>query len=121
MGLASALFALGARTMIASVVPVPDAATTSLMTALHDRLREGLEPAEALAQAQVQNRRQWLHGTGGRRGIRVLRQRVSPTLHDAVIGARLTAPGRGARRRRAPRRRRVGPVRRVGRSGGHGP
>jgi CHAT domain-containing protein len=51
MGLAGALFALGMRTLIASVVPVPDTATTELMLALHEALKAGLAPANALAQA----------------------------------------------------------------------
>ena len=53
MGLAAALFTLGMRTMIASVLPVPDTATRPLMLALHDRLRAGLEPADALAGVQA--------------------------------------------------------------------
>jgi tetratricopeptide (TPR) repeat protein len=53
MGLASALFALGTRTLIASVVPVPDAATRTLMLTVHRWLRAGLTPSVALARAQA--------------------------------------------------------------------
>jgi tetratricopeptide (TPR) repeat protein len=52
MGLTSALFALGTRTAVATVVPVPDAATRPLMVALHRGLRRGLPTAAALAAAQ---------------------------------------------------------------------
>ncbi|HEV7656019.1 MAG TPA: CHAT domain-containing protein [Mycobacteriales bacterium] len=53
MGLTSALFALGARTAVATVIPVPDEATRPLMLALHDGLRRGLPVARALADAQA--------------------------------------------------------------------
>ncbi|HEX6755595.1 MAG TPA: CHAT domain-containing tetratricopeptide repeat protein [Mycobacteriales bacterium] len=53
MGLTSALFALGTRTAVATVVPVPDEATRPLMVAMHDGLRAGLSPASALAAAQA--------------------------------------------------------------------
>jgi hypothetical protein len=51
MGLASAVFALGTRTLIASVTPVNDADTRTLMLALHGRIAAGLTPAAALAEA----------------------------------------------------------------------
>jgi tetratricopeptide (TPR) repeat protein len=53
MGLAAALFALGTTTLIASVVPISDAATRPLMLRLHELLGEGLAPATALARAQA--------------------------------------------------------------------
>ena len=53
MGLTSALFALGTRTAVATVVPVPDEATRPLMVALHAGLRRGLPTAAALAEAQA--------------------------------------------------------------------
>jgi CHAT domain-containing protein len=53
MGLTSALFALGTRTAVATVVPVPDEATRPLMVALHEGLQAGLAPAAALAAAQA--------------------------------------------------------------------
>jgi CHAT domain-containing protein len=53
MGLTSALFALGTRTAVATVVPVPDEATRPLMVALHGGLRRGLSTAAALAEAQA--------------------------------------------------------------------
>ncbi|MFC4946121.1 CHAT domain-containing protein [Pseudonocardia sp. GCM10023141] len=49
LGLVSALLALGARTVVASVQPVSDITTAPLMVALHQHLRRGLAPAEALA------------------------------------------------------------------------
>ncbi|HEV2634783.1 MAG TPA: CHAT domain-containing protein [Actinocrinis sp.] len=51
MGVASAVFALGTRTLIASVAPVADNAAPELMIALHRALAGGLEPAQALALA----------------------------------------------------------------------
>lgn len=53
MGLTSALFALGTRTIVATVIPVPDAATHPLMVSLHYALRHGLPPADALTYAQA--------------------------------------------------------------------
>jgi CHAT domain-containing protein/tetratricopeptide (TPR) repeat protein len=52
MGLAAALLALGSKSLIATVVPVPDDTTRTLMLRLHARLREGERPAAALAAAQ---------------------------------------------------------------------
>jgi len=53
MGLVAALLALGTRTVVASVFPVPDEATRPLMLALHRGLRAGHPPARALARAQA--------------------------------------------------------------------
>jgi tetratricopeptide (TPR) repeat protein len=53
MGLTSALFALGTRTAVATVIPVPDEATRPLMLALHAGLHRGLSTADALAVAQA--------------------------------------------------------------------
>lgn len=52
MGVASAVFALGTRTLIASVAPVGDAETRQLMNAFHAELNDGLTPALALLNAQ---------------------------------------------------------------------
>ena len=52
MGLASAVFALGTTTLIASLFPVPDSATRRLMLALHAGLRAGLSAGAALVRAQ---------------------------------------------------------------------
>ncbi len=52
LGFAAALIGMGAGTIIASVVPVPDAAAKRLAIALHRHLTEGLSPAAALARAQ---------------------------------------------------------------------
>jgi CHAT domain-containing protein len=53
MGFTAALFALGTRTVIAAVVPVPDEATKGLMLALDDELQRGAPPAQALANART--------------------------------------------------------------------
>jgi CHAT domain-containing protein len=53
LGFAAALIGMGSRTVIASVVPVPDAATKRLMAALHRQLAIGSSPAVALAKAQA--------------------------------------------------------------------
>jgi CHAT domain-containing protein len=53
MGLASAVFALGTRTLIASVTPVDDSDTRTLMLALHAALASGRPPAAALAEAST--------------------------------------------------------------------
>ncbi len=53
LGTAAALLAGGVRSVIAPLMPVPDVATTSVMVALHHRLRAGERPAEALAHAAV--------------------------------------------------------------------
>ncbi len=53
LGFAAALIGLGSRTVIASVVPVPDAATKRLMIAFHELLLTGRPPAAALAEAQA--------------------------------------------------------------------
>lgn len=51
MGLTASLFALGTRSIVATVVPVEDSATAPLMAAMHRRLRAGDRPATALATA----------------------------------------------------------------------
>ncbi len=52
MGLVAALLTLGTKSVVASVVPVEDAASEELMVALHHRLRAGEAPAVALSGAQ---------------------------------------------------------------------
>jgi tetratricopeptide (TPR) repeat protein len=54
MGLVSALFALGTRTVVGSVMPVRDDQTRTMMIALHERLRAGAAPAAALAEIQAE-------------------------------------------------------------------
>jgi tetratricopeptide (TPR) repeat protein len=56
LGLAAALLGQGTATLVAPVVPVPDAETEPLMRAYHAKLRAGLAPAEALASAQERAR-----------------------------------------------------------------
>jgi CHAT domain-containing protein len=53
VGFAAALLDVGTRTVIASVVPVPDAGARRLMLKLHTALRSGTPPAGALAAAQA--------------------------------------------------------------------
>ncbi|GEC18716.1 hypothetical protein PHY01_09990 [Pseudonocardia hydrocarbonoxydans] len=53
LGLTSSLLPLGTVGMVAGVVPVDDAATRPLMTALHRHLREGHRLAEALRRARA--------------------------------------------------------------------
>ena len=53
LGFAAMLISLGTRTIIASIVPIPDAPAKRLMTALHTRLTAGDSPAAALAHAQA--------------------------------------------------------------------
>jgi CHAT domain-containing protein len=52
MGFTAVLLALGTRTMISTVLPVPAELTTALVVDLHRRLRAGTAPATALAGAQ---------------------------------------------------------------------
>ncbi|MBP2708578.1 CHAT domain-containing protein [Microbispora sp. RL4-1S] len=52
MGLAVAFLARGTSQLVASVLPIPDAATTPVMVAFHERLAAGRPPAAALAEAQ---------------------------------------------------------------------
>ena len=54
LGFGAALLAGGTATLVAPVVPVPDAATVPLMTAYHEGLVSGLSPSAALAAAQSQ-------------------------------------------------------------------
>jgi hypothetical protein len=65
LGIAAALIAMGTRTIIASVVPVPDAGARRLMTSLHRHLTAGDPPAVALAKAQAGLKR----GTYGQAGF----------------------------------------------------
>ena len=52
LGFLSALFSLGTDAVLASVVPVPDLATTSFMVAFHERLRAGQSFPLALAETR---------------------------------------------------------------------
>jgi CHAT domain-containing protein len=52
LGLSAAFLARETRQVIASVVPIPDAATARLMVSLHTRLAQGAPVAAALAHAQ---------------------------------------------------------------------
>ena len=53
LGLAAALLGMGTRTIVASVVPIPDAAAKRTMLAFHRNLAGGDAPATALAKAQA--------------------------------------------------------------------
>jgi hypothetical protein len=57
LGLSAALIAAGTRTIVASVVPVPDAAARRLMLDFHRHVAAGAPPATALAAAQADLRR----------------------------------------------------------------
>jgi CHAT domain-containing protein len=52
MGFAAVLLGAGTRTLVASLLPVPADSTTDLMLQVHQRLRAGCGPAQALADAQ---------------------------------------------------------------------
>ncbi|MFG1889210.1 CHAT domain-containing protein [Micromonospora sp. NPDC049051] len=52
MGFTAVLLALGTRSLIAAVLPVPADLTTALMLDLHRRMRAGAAPAVALADAR---------------------------------------------------------------------
>jgi CHAT domain-containing protein len=52
MGLAAALLTARTATLVAPVIPIPDAETAPLMTTYHRLLISGHTPAGALAQAQ---------------------------------------------------------------------
>jgi CHAT domain-containing protein len=54
LGLSAAFLARGTRHVVASVVPIPDAATAALMVGFHQRVFGGTLVADALAQAQQQ-------------------------------------------------------------------
>jgi tetratricopeptide (TPR) repeat protein len=53
MGVAAEVLSMGTRTVIATLLPVPDDRVRQLMGALHRRLRAGETPADALRQARV--------------------------------------------------------------------
>jgi CHAT domain-containing protein len=52
LGFTAVLLGIGARNLIATVLPVPADLTTTLMVDLHRRMRAGAPPAVALAAAQ---------------------------------------------------------------------
>jgi CHAT domain-containing protein len=52
LGFSALMLAMGTRTIVASVVPVPDAAARRLMLAFHAEVALGASPASALARAQ---------------------------------------------------------------------
>jgi tetratricopeptide (TPR) repeat protein len=56
LGFTAALLAAGTATLVAPLLPVPDAETAPFMLAYHRRLRAGSVPAEALAGAQADMR-----------------------------------------------------------------
>jgi CHAT domain-containing protein len=69
IGLASVLLALGTNVLVASIIPVPDAATRTLMCAFHERLVHGDPPAAALAAAQEQVAREGPAGVAAAAGF----------------------------------------------------
>jgi tetratricopeptide (TPR) repeat protein len=54
MGLAAALLALETRTIVATVIPIPDATATELMTGFHEELLKGKTASAALVAARSQ-------------------------------------------------------------------
>jgi CHAT domain-containing protein len=54
VGTATALVGLGVRSVVAPVLPVPDAATQAFSTAVHGGLVAGASPAVALARARAE-------------------------------------------------------------------
>jgi CHAT domain-containing protein len=54
LGFGASLLSLGARQLVASVIPIPDAETAPLMVAFHRLLAAGHDVAGALSQAQRQ-------------------------------------------------------------------
>jgi hypothetical protein len=54
MGLSSAFLALGTQTLVASVVPMPDAIARPLLVSFHRHLSAGASPAEALSRLQAE-------------------------------------------------------------------
>ena len=53
LGLAAVLLSLGTQVIVAATLPVPDAASRTLMVGLHRHLAAGLAMAEALARARA--------------------------------------------------------------------
>ena len=56
LGAVAALLSRGTQTVVASVVPVDDAATRTLMASLHEHWSRGARPATALRAAQAEAR-----------------------------------------------------------------
>jgi CHAT domain-containing protein len=53
LGVSAALLAMGTRTIVASVIRIPDATARRMMLAFHTELAHGAAPASALARAQA--------------------------------------------------------------------
>ena len=53
MGVAAEVLSMGTRTVVATFLPVPDDRVRHLMGALHQRLRDGEAPADALVRARA--------------------------------------------------------------------
>jgi CHAT domain-containing protein len=64
LGFSAALLAMGTRTIVASVVPVPDSVSRRLMVSFHGLLAAGRSPAAALAEAQASLRSDWSAAAG---------------------------------------------------------
>jgi CHAT domain-containing protein len=69
LGLAAAFLALGTSSLIAAVLPIPDQATSGVMTALHSKLIAGRSPAVALAEVQQAGGMDGLTGIGIASGL----------------------------------------------------
>lgn len=61
LGLARGFLLAGARAVLATLWSVPDRSTAECLQCFHQGLRQGLPPAHALQQAQLQLAHQWPH------------------------------------------------------------
>jgi CHAT domain-containing protein len=94
LGFAAALLSGGTATLVAPVVPVPDAETVPFMRAYHGQLRSGRSYAEALARAQSELRSDDLVGYAGAAGFLCLGAgltAVAPVASAPVAAAPATA------------------------------
>lgn len=78
MGVAAEVLSMGTRTVIATLLPVPDDRVRQLMGALHRRLRAGEAPADALVRARAD----------------VHDRTLDPLSSFVCLGAGWSAPGR---------------------------
>lgn len=89
LGLQRSLHVAGARTVIASMWPVDDDATATLMSEMYRNLWEcGLSPGEALRQAQLAMRSRYDRSVGELRGLEVVVNK-SEQQRPAAVGTRV--------------------------------
>jgi CHAT domain-containing protein/tetratricopeptide (TPR) repeat protein len=92
LGFTAALLPGGTRTLVAPVVPVPDAETAPLMRAYHGHLHAGRSPAEALAQAQAEVRAEDQVASAAAAGFVCLGAGLTTALPAGSAGAHLAQP-----------------------------